>query len=818
MADGALFSVGLWPVLTVAELIGLVVALGALVAIRRRLRRVDVESHQRLDIAARANGIGLWSLDLRTNALTWDDRMFALYGRDPANFPGAYEVWRESLHPDDLDRAETVYRQAVDGSASFDTQFRIVRPDGTIRHIRAFAQVLRDRRGQPTRMVGTNTDVTEQAEQAERLSRLASTVPGVVFQLRCAADGGLTIPLFSGSLVDGLGLDRDRLAEDASALFDRVHSGDRDALREAMETSARDLTVWSREVQMADADDAPRWLAVQATPEGLPDGSVLWHGVLTDITERRAAERQRDALAAVVEASDDIIVIKDLDLRVVATNPAFAAASGHASVAALIGRTDAEIFGLPEDRDPIRTYMADERRAQGLPRGAVIAREEPVVRPDGSVGYVLTRKYPIHDRRGVLIGTGNISVDITDRKAAEEAARITHERYVESQLIGRVGHWRRDLRTEEVTWSRGVYAIFGLAPGAFSNTYADALGRIDPRDQAIVAGALERIAATGQPETYTFRIRRSDGERIIWNQGYREADADGTPIAVFGVVRDVTEEQTRLDALEEERSKALELMQLAQDASLAKSRFLATMSHELRTPLNAIIGFSEMMALETLGPMAPAYANYPGHVLDSAQLLLSLIDDILDLSRVESGRREIAAEALDVTEEIDACVRTVAMKAREKSLDLRTDIAPGTGPLVADRRSVRQILLNLLSNALKFTPGGGRVTIRASGDPDGGVRLTVEDTGIGIPEEDRDGVFNAFRRSRDADRRAIQGTGLGLTLVKALMDLHGGQVSLDSTAGRGTAVTVVFPPPGAEPAVAASGTRPVSVAKAGSRA
>jgi len=924
VAESAFFSAGFSPVLAVAGQIALVVVAWALVVVRRRTLRDNVQSHEHLNIAAQATGIGLWSLDLRTSRLVWDDRMFALYGRDRADFPGAYDAWRESLHPDDLNKAETAFRQAVEGPTSFDTQFRIVRPDGTIRHIRAFGQVLLDQKGQPTQLVGTNTDVTEQAELADRLTKFAVAVPGVVFQLRRTADGRLTIPLFNGGLTDSLGLETDRLGEDASALFDRVHPNDRDGLLRSMETSAHDLTVWVYDFQVTAGGDAPLWLAVQATPERLLDGSVLWHGFLTDVSKRRAAERQRDALSAVVEASDDVIVIKDLTLRVVATNPAFATASGHESVAALIGRTDAEIFGLPEDQDPIKTYMADERRAQTLARGEVITREEPVVRLDGSVGYVLTRKYPIYDRQNVLIGTGNISVDIserravevalaqserrfrdiaetlsdwiwevdldwrytyvagnvmealgyrpdeligrtifdvivvsdldstramfgelvaqaapirdyenwnrardgrlvcmltngipirdddgavigyrgtdkdiTDRKAAEEKIRVTRERYVESQLIGRVGHWRRDLRSSEVTWSEGVFAIFGVDPAAFDTDFDRIIDQMDPRDQPVVTNALDRIAATGQSETYHFRLHRADGERIIWTQGFRETDADGTPVAVFGVVRDVTEEQTRLDALDEERRKALELMELAQTASHAKSRFLATMSHELRTPLNAIIGFSEMMTLETLGPMTPAYVDYTHHVLDSAWFLLSLIDDILDLARVESGRREIAVEDLDVSEEVEACIRTVALKAVEQDLTLQSNIAPGAGTLVADQRAVRQVLLNLLSNALKFTPPGGRVTIYAASDANGAVRLTVEDTGIGIPEEDHDRVFDAFSRAQDADLRAIQGTGLGLALVKALLDLHGGHVTLSSAPGRGTAVTVFFPPRGA---------------------
>ena len=793
MADGVLFPAGLWPALAVGELVVLAGAVWALVVVRWRRIRDAAESQEHLGIAAQAMGIGLWSLDLRTNRLTWDDRMFALYGRDRGDFRGAYDVWRESLHPDDLSKAETAFRNAVEGPTAFDTQFRIVRPDGTIRHIRAFAQVLLDPKGQPTRMVGTNTDVTDQAELADRLTKLARTLPGAVFQMRRTAEGRWTIPFLDGGLTAAFGLPQGRLCTDAAALFDRVHPDDRDHLRRSAEASARDLTVWAREMRVMSAGGTPLWLAVQAMPERLFDGSVLWHGVLTDISARRAIEaalaRSERRFRDIAETLSDWIWEVDADGRYTYVAGNVMESLGYRPDE-MLGRAPFDFLNVSPDPDTARAAFR-----HAVSSAVPIKDHETWNRArDGRLVCMLTNGIPILDDHGAVIGYRGTDKDITDRKAAEDKARMTHERYVESQLIGRVGHWRRDLRSSEVTWSEGVFAIFGLDPTTFDTEYDGIIDLIDPRDQHIVVDALHRIAATGHPETYHFRFRRADGERIIWNQGHRETDADGTPIAVFGVVRDVTEEQTRLDALTEERRKALELMELAQTASLAKSSFLATMSHELRTPLNAIIGFSEMMTLQTLGPMTPVYVEYTHNVLDSARLLLSLIDDILDLARVESGRREITVEALDVTEEIEACVRTVALKAKERDLTVRTEVAPDTGTLVADQRAVRQVLLNLVSNALKFTPPGGHVTVRADSSTDGAVRLTVEDTGIGIPPEDHDRVFEAFSRARDADQRAIQGTGLGLTLVKALMDLHDGHVTLRSAPGHGTAVTVVFPP------------------------
>lgn len=245
--------------------------------------------------------------------------------------------------------------------------------------------------------------------------------------------------------------------------------------------------------------------------------------------------------------------------------------------------------------------------------------------------------------------------------------------------------------------------------------------------------------------------------------------------------------------LEKTSTELSEAVEAAEAASRAKSSFLASMSHELRTPLNAVLGFSETMEKEVHGSLgAPQYRDYVQDIHRSGAHLLSLINDILDVSRLDAGHCELHEEVLDLKDEIEESMHMVSVQARKAQVSLKSEVAPGLPLLNGDRRRMRQILLNLLSNALKFTPPGGEVTTRAFCSADGLV-LTVTDTGIGIAPEHFSKVLEPFGQVDSRLTRKYQGTGLGLPLTRQLAELHGGTLTLDSTVGHGTSVTVVLP-------------------------
>jgi signal transduction histidine kinase len=232
----------------------------------------------------------------------------------------------------------------------------------------------------------------------------------------------------------------------------------------------------------------------------------------------------------------------------------------------------------------------------------------------------------------------------------------------------------------------------------------------------------------------------------------------------------------------------------AEEANRTKSMFLATMSHELRTPLNAIIGFSELIGGEMFGPVGnESYREYANDIRESGQHLLDLINDILDLSKLEAGSDELREENIDVAEIVRSVKWLVTARARDDSVELATELAEALPNLRADTLKLKQILINLLSNAIKFTDTGGKVTLKAWCSDQGGYVFQVIDTGIGIALEDIPKALSPFQQIDNMLNRKYEGTGLGLPLSKTLAEMHGGSLDLQSQVGVGTTVTVRFP-------------------------
>ena len=255
-------------------------------------------------------------------------------------------------------------------------------------------------------------------------------------------------------------------------------------------------------------------------------------------------------------------------------------------------------------------------------------------------------------------------------------------------------------------------------------------------------------------------------------------------------------ECTIYDVTERKRTE-LALMDAKEQADFAnrsKSEFLANMSHELRTPLNAIIGFAEIIKAQMFGPVGrDQYVEYAADIFDSGQLLLSLINDILDMSKIEAGKRALADANLNIEQIVQSVVRLVMSRAKLSKLHLNIRVPKDLPGLRGEERALKQILTNLLTNAIKFTPEGGDVTLSAGVDDDGRMNIMIEDTGIGIASEDIQVALAPFGQIESALSRTHQGTGLGLPLTKALVELHDGALELQSQLGKGTTVTLIFP-------------------------
>ena len=300
-------------------------------------------------------------------------------------------------------------------------------------------------------------------------------------------------------------------------------------------------------------------------------------------------------------------------------------------------------------------------------------------------------------------------------------------------------------------------------------------------------------AAEGHASTVELRLRSRQGQ-YVWSEfRCRPAGRTGPQQGdIVAVTRDITERKAHERDLIQARD-------LAEDASRAKSRFLANMSHELRTPLNAILGFSEVMTHQLFGPVgSPRYLEYAGLIHESGGHLLELINSILDMSKIEAGRFKLTPERFDLAETVRHTLRLVRFQADRNGVNLEEAIAPEAREIFADKRAVTQILINLISNGVKFTPRGGHVCVSAALDGST-LQLAVSDTGVGISEADLKRLGQPFEQVENEYTRAKEGTGLGLALVRALSKLHGGSMEIDSILGEGTTVLIALPHVAVEP-------------------
>jgi cell cycle sensor histidine kinase DivJ len=408
---------------------------------------------------------------------------------------------------------------------------------------------------------------------------------------------------------------------------------------------------------------------------------------------------------------------------------------------------------------------------------------------------------PVEQERAALAALGIISASLYATGlalGAESLARTSFWLlYAEEDRYRFLARNMTDVITRHAR-NGTVQFVSPAAEPLFATKVQDLLGhglfeRVHVADRPAYLTALADSTSFGESRSVEFRVRKATPEgaaaKFVWVEmrcrAVDEAVGAGAR-EVVGVMRDITKRKEQEVALEDARAEA-------ERANAAKSRFLATMSHELRTPLNAIIGFSEMLTHE--GPMmidAKRRHDYAHLINDSGHHLLSVVNGILDMSKMESGNFEITPEPFAPRQVIQECCTLLGYKAREVGIDLVVELPDSLPDMIADKRSLHQIMLNLVSNAIKFTKRGGKITVSAQSDADT-MTVAVEDTGVGIGTEDLPRIGDPFFQARSSYDRHHDGTGLGLSIVKGLLGLHGGDIAIVSKLGEGTRVAIRLP-------------------------
>jgi PAS domain S-box-containing protein len=377
-----------------------------------------------------------------------------------------------------------------------------------------------------------------------------------------------------------------------------------------------------------------------------------------------------------------------------------------------------------------------------------------------------------------------------NRMKSERELDIQRERYVLATEAGRVGVWEWDLETNAVTFAPNLEKMLGCAEGEHIGHIEDWVARVEPeysRPMLEIAQAFREGRREGELLAEYCIVLTDGGERWFESRSHSVAGPNGKPRKLIGTDTDITERKEAERALHE-------AMEETERANAAKSDFLANISHELRTPLNSIIGFSDLLLTEPFGSLGgDENKEYVGFINKSGKHLLSVIGNILDLSKIEAGDDRFSEEDIDLAELIKEAEDIIFDQAAQKNLTLAVKLQADLPRLRGDRFKILQVLLNLLSNAIKFTPPGGAILVRSHLTENGDFVIAVEDTGIGIAAKDIKTVLEPFGQVGNAYTRSSDGTGLGLTIVKSIVEKHGGSLHLESDFGTGTHVSVHFP-------------------------
>lgn len=394
------------------------------------------------------------------------------------------------------------------------------------------------------------------------------------------------------------------------------------------------------------------------------------------------------------------------------------------------------------------------------------------------------------DAQGLPIEILSIGSDVTASREAEARVRQSEAHLIEAQRIAKIGSWDLDLRTNLVKWSGQTSQIYGLRESDSAGTFKGFLTFVHPEDLEALRTAQQAALDGTASFDVQHRIVLRDGTEKVVHQIADVKRENGVPIALAGTVHDITD-RVRIETEREQRHRA-------EAADRIKSAFLATMSHELRTPLNSIIGFTGILLQELAGPLNGEQRKQLEMVRTSSRHLLALVNDVLDISKIEAEQLVIAKLPFDLQRSIHKVLALVTPQATEKGLRMNVSLALDLGQAIGDERRFEQILLNLLSNAIKFTDRGeiGLVAQCHSCDavnrqPTLSVRIC--DTGPGIKPSDLEHIFEPFRQVDSGLARKHEGTGLGLAICRRLAEMMGGRIDVESEWGKGSTFTVMLP-------------------------
>ncbi len=728
-------------------------------------------------------GVGPWERELRTNTLRVSEMAVRLLGIGVESGSGSFEDFLGVVHPDDRQRVIDSMNECAFGGAGLITEFRMVMPDGSHRWLAARGGVINDAHGEPEFLAGIFEDVTlhkqAHANLVERdllYERLAENVPGIVYQMIRYPDGSRVVPYISNRVEEVFGVTRDQVYDDANLLIEAIHPDDREEKEDSAGQAMANLTHFDWTGRIMRPDGGVRWIHALCRPTQLPGGAIHWDGVMLDVTDVKAAEldhiETKNRLAWLLRSSP--IVIYSCDGR-------------SPYPITYISDNAGELLGIPVEEclaDPhylqkrIHPEEADAalRALEDLPVLGPTSIEYRILVASGEYRWVRDELRHVVDGESIAI-VGTI-VDVTERRTAQDALRLSDERFLAMSNASPLGVLLTDTDGAIIYVNRKLEELTGVAQERlFGWQFFDLVHKEDT--VRVREGFTSSVAERSELSVQCRLQRRGHG--TIWCSIKTAPMFDGSQLVGFvGTVEDVTE---RFELEMQSEQSRIE----AERANQAKSAFLTRISHELRTPLHAMLGFAQLLQR---GVLDDSQKESVDSILGSGHHLLSLIRDVLDIARAESGDLGVQVSPVSLYPVVDETVQMLSALARQNGIHIEVKLEDGDHvSVLADRQRLRQAVINVLSNAIKYNSREGTVTISCDVSADGFAKLAIRDSGSGIPLDKVDRLFTPFDRL-GAESTSVEGTGLGLTLTKRLLEAMGGKLELESDEREGTTVYI----------------------------
>ncbi|MDP2335071.1 MAG: PAS domain S-box protein [Bacteroidota bacterium] len=687
------------------------------------------------------------------------------------------------VHPDDLQFAIESFQQILKDKNPPPFELRILTKSGTY-FICEITGTPQFELGKIVGVLGIIRDITERKRAEKEIAMLAHSLRSVN-ECVSITDMEDNILFVNASFLKTYGYDENELVGKHVDIVRSINNQP-ELVKEILPATIHGG--WQGELwnKRKDGSEFPIYLSTTIIydKDNKPLGLI---GVAKDITERKLAEdalrESEDKFRSLVENISDVFYVSDQQGKFLYCSPNFFTISGY-SPQDIYGNSFIRVIAPIDRRQVVDYYL--ELTAKGSLDSMIEFR---FIQKDGSIIWVEQNTRIVRDPNGKIVQFRNVARDITVRKLAEEALRESEASLAEAQRIAHIGNWELDIFTHKLFWSEEVYSIFGFEIGAFSLTMEAFFECVHPDDRML----MNKVTQASLYEKKTFdvdhRIILPNGKvRVVHEMAEVIFNETGQPIKMVGTVQDITDRKLA----EEELIIAKEH---AEESDRLKSAFLANMSHEIRTPMNGILGFAEMLKEPKL--TGEEQQEYLSIIEKSGARMLNIINDIVDISKIESGLMKVNVKESNVNEQIEYIYTFFKPEVEGKGIRFffKNSLPLKEAILKTDREKVSSILINLVKNAIKYCDKGtiefGYDLVKTQHATS--LQFFVKDTGIGIPKDRQEAVFDRFVQADIGDKRAFQGAGLGLSISKAYVEMLGGKIWVESEEGKGSIFYFTIP-------------------------